>query len=51
MEIVRIDIVGFGAWGPNHARNLEAQDGCRVVEIADTSEARLTQARKQYPSV
>jgi predicted dehydrogenase len=51
MEIVRIGIVGFGAWGPNHARNLEAQEGCRVVEIADTSEARLTQARKQYPGV
>ena len=51
MEIVRIGIVGFGAWGPNHARNLEAQEGCRVVEIADTSEARLTLAQKQYPGV
>ena len=48
---VRIGIVGFGAWGPNHARNLNVQEGCRVVQIADVSETRLTQARKQYPDV
>ena len=48
---IRIGIVGFGAWGPNHARNLAAQEGCRIVQIADISETRLTQARKQYPDV
>ena len=48
---VRIGIVGFGAWGPNHARNLNVQEGCRVVQIADVSETRLRQARKQYPDV
>ena len=32
-------------------RNLEAQEGCRVIQIAATSEARPTQARKQYPDV
>ena len=51
MDTVRIGIVGFGAWGPNHARNLNVQEGCRVVQIADVSETRLTQARKQYPDV
>ena len=51
MDTVRIGIVGFGAWGPNHARNLNVQEGCRVVQIADVSETRLRQARKQYPDV
>ena len=51
MDSVRIGIIGFGAWGPNHARNLNVQEGCRVVQIADVSETRLTQARKQYPDV
>src|SRR5438067_12438733 len=51
MDSVRIGVVGFGAWGPNHARNLKAQEGCRVVQIADTSEARRAQARKQHPDV
>ena len=48
---VRIGIVGFGAWGPNHARNHNVQEGCRVVQIAEVSETRLRQARKQYPDV
>jgi predicted dehydrogenase len=51
MDTIRIGIVGFGAWGPNHARNLDAQEGCRVVQIADVNEARLMQARQQYPEV
>ena len=51
MDTVRIGIVGFGAWGPNHARNLNVQEGCHVVQIADVSETRLRQARKQYPDV
>lgn len=51
MDTVRIGIVGFGAWGPNHARTLKAQAGCRLVQIAETSEPRLILARKQYPEV
>jgi predicted dehydrogenase len=51
MDTVRVGIVGFGAWGPNHARNLKAQEGCHIAQIADTSEPRLTLARKQYPDV
>jgi predicted dehydrogenase len=51
MDILRIGIVGFGAWGPNHARTFKAQSGCRLAQIAETSEPRLIMARKQYPEV
>jgi predicted dehydrogenase len=51
MEKIRIGVVGFGAWGPNHVRNLRAQEACKVVRISDLSEGRLAAARKMFPDV
>ena len=57
---VRITFRGFrefrkaAAWGPKHRMDIVSIGivGSGVVaQIADTSEARLTQARKQYPDV
>jgi len=43
---VRIGVIGFGQWGPNHVRNFSALDGCEVVRVCDASDARLAAARK-----
>jgi predicted dehydrogenase len=48
---LRIGVIGLGQWGPNHVRNLRSVEGCAVVRICDTSEARLVLARKQFPGV
>lgn len=43
---VRIGVIGFGQWGPNHVRNFSLQDGCEVVRVCDSSDARLAAAQK-----
>ncbi len=48
---VRIGVIGLGHWGPNHVRILRLLDGCEVVRICDSSEARLAPARKQFPGI
>jgi predicted dehydrogenase len=48
---IRVGIIGFGAWGPNHVRNFRAHDGCRVTMVADLSEARLGACKKQFPNL
>jgi predicted dehydrogenase len=45
---VRIGVIGFGQWGPNHVRNFRSIEGCDVIRIADSSAARLVLARKQF---
>jgi len=48
---IRIGIVGFGAWGPNHLRNMRSQEGVSVTMVADLSQERLAACRKQYPTI
>jgi predicted dehydrogenase len=43
---VRVGVIGFGQWGPNHVRNFSLLDGCEVVRVCDSSETRLNAARK-----
>jgi predicted dehydrogenase len=45
---VRIGVIGFGQWGPNHVRNFSAIEGCEVVRVCDASAARLGLVRKQF---
>src|SRR2546428_10743660 len=46
---LRIGIVGFGHWGPNHLRVFSAIGDCRVIAVADQSEPRLLAAREMAP--
>lgn len=48
---VRIGVVGFGEWGPNHARNFANLPEARVVGIADPRPARLRAVRQQFHGV
>ena len=43
---VRIGVIGFGQWGPNHVRNFSIMDGVEVIRVCDGSEARLKAAQK-----
>jgi predicted dehydrogenase len=43
---VRIGVIGFGQWGPNHVRNFSQQEGCELVRVCDSSDARLKAAQK-----
>jgi len=43
---VRIGVIGFGQWGPNHVRNFSQQENCEVVRVCDSSATRLEAARK-----
>jgi len=48
VQKVRIGLIGFGQWGPNHARNFNSIEGSQVVRICDWSEERRTIAREQF---
>jgi predicted dehydrogenase len=48
---VRIAVIGFGQWGPNHVRNFREVEGCSIAGICDSSETRLELARRQFPGI
>jgi predicted dehydrogenase len=48
MSTVRIGVIGFGQWGPNHVRSFRGIDACEVRRVCDASPARLALARKQF---
>lgn len=48
---VRVGVIGFGQWGPNHVRNFGSIDGCEMIRVCDTTAARLELARKQFRGV
>lgn len=48
---MRIGVIGFGQWGPNHVRSFGRIDGCEVRRVCDSAPARLTLARKQFRDV
>lgn len=49
--MVRFGIIGYGYWGPNIVRNLNAISPDKVVAICDKSEQNLARAKRAYPNV
>jgi predicted dehydrogenase len=47
--MVGIGLIGYGHWGPNHVRVINALPGSRVRIVADTDEARLRAVQQQFP--
>lgn len=45
---VRVGVIGFGQWGPNHVRNFRSIEDCDVTRLCDMSAPRLALARKQF---
>jgi len=48
---VRIGVVGFGEWGPNHVRNLARLPNTKVMGVADPRMERLQAARQQFKGI
>jgi predicted dehydrogenase len=49
--MLRIGVIGFGQWGPNHVRSFNSIEDCEVRRVCDASPARLALARKQFRDV
>ena len=49
--MVRVGVVGTGAWGRNHVRTLAAMAGVRLVRVADLEESRLADVRRRQTGV
>jgi len=47
-QTVRIGVIGFGQWGPNHVRNFRLIEGCEVVRVCDPVSAKLALAGRQF---
>jgi predicted dehydrogenase len=45
---VRVGVIGFGQWGPNHVRNLSMMEGVEVRRVCDSAESRLQTARTLF---
>src|SRR5262245_59908842 len=50
--MLKAGLIGYGYWGPNLARNLaDADDGVRLVAIADGRAERRQAADRRHPGV
>ena len=45
---VRIGVIGFGQWGPNHVRNLLHIDGCEVAAVCDSRTERMELVQRMF---
>lgn len=50
MSALRVGVCGYGYWGPNVARNLDAMDECDLVAIADRNPKALRRAGRNHAS-
>jgi predicted dehydrogenase len=50
-KVLNIGVAGCGYWGPNLVRNFFALPQCRVKQVCDIKEDRLTYIKKRYPSI
>ncbi len=49
--MVKVGVVGLGAWGWNVARNFAELKDCELVTCCDADEKRLASAKKAWPGV
>jgi predicted dehydrogenase len=49
--MIRLGVIGWGYWGPNLGRNVDASDRCTLIGVADRSGERLAAAGRAYPGV
>ncbi len=48
--MIKIGLIGFGYWGPNLARNFNANPNLQLAAVCDLSAARLERAARAYPA-
>jgi len=49
--MIRVGVIGYGYWGPNVVRNLQAIDYARVVAVCDKNPAALKRVKQAYPDI
>lgn len=49
--MIRCGLIGYGYWGPNIARNIQANDKLKLAAICDRSDKSLARAAKLHPGV
>jgi predicted dehydrogenase len=49
--MIRFGVIGYGYWGPNIVRNIQALTTAKVVAICDKSEKNLKRAASSNPNV
>ena len=50
--MLKVGLIGYGYWGPNLARNLaDADDGVRLIAVADARDERRQAAERRHPGV
>jgi predicted dehydrogenase len=50
-DVVRVGVIGYGYWGPNIVRNLNALEQCQLVSVCDKNPKTLTRAQRMYPAL
>jgi len=48
--MIRIGVIGVGAWGVNHIRAITAERGCELVAVADPDDNALARVQSLAPS-
>jgi predicted dehydrogenase len=49
--MIRIGVIGYGYWGPNTVRNLQALDSTRVAAVCDSNPEGQRRAKHAFPDV
>jgi predicted dehydrogenase len=49
--VIRVALIGYGYWGPNHARVFNELPNCKLVYICDKQNAKLQKAKQKYPNL
>lgn len=49
MSKIRVSVIGYGYWGPNHCRVVQHHKGAELRMICDQDPERLRVAREYYP--
>ncbi|MBI2059045.1 MAG: Gfo/Idh/MocA family oxidoreductase [Nitrospirae bacterium] len=49
--MIRIGLIGYGEWGPNHFRHFSTLPGSRVVCVCDLNATRLESLRPTHPDL
>jgi len=50
-SMIRVGVIGYGYWGPNIVRNLNALESGRAHMVCDKSSVALARVRKAHPGI
>src|SRR5262249_35096735 len=50
-RMLKFGVIGYGYWGPNVVRNIEASEGAQIATIVDKSADARRRAQRLYPQV